>query len=162
MDEKAKSAKLERQKTEENLKNELKDCQKLRDEYLAGWQRAKADYLNYKKDEAKRMREIAEFGQADLILSVLEVFDNLEKAGVHSKDEGILLIISQFAKLLERWGLKVIEAENKQFNPQFHEAVEHTESEKEKGLVVEVVQKGYMLNGRLLRPAKVKVSKGQQ
>src|SRR5437762_451380 len=93
------------------VSDELETIKKQRDEYLAGWQRAKADFINYKKEEMKHLEEVAQYGSKDLIKDLISVLDNfdlglraLEKAGPVEK--GIYLIRSQIEDILKRQGLE--------------------------------------------------------
>jgi len=160
--------KLEGEKKEEkDPSKKLEECEKLRDEYLAGWQRARADFLNYKKEELERLDFSISIIKAEYILKMLEFHDELERAGENAPEElkdkewvkGVLQIEDKFHEFFKKSGLKRINPEGEQFNPNFHEAVEQVESDKESGTIIKVVQKGYLLEGRLLRPAKVKVAK---
>ena len=151
--------------TLEKVKEKLAKCEGDKEEYLNGWKRAKADFINYKKDEVKRMEEIAKYVCEPLFeefISVLDNFDlslcNLEKAGPVEK--GIYLIRSQIEDILEKKGLSKISAEiGSQFDPAVAEAVAETESEMPPGSIVEEIAPGYRLYGKLIRPARVKVSK---
>lgn len=163
-EEEANKKKIAPKETEEKLKK----CQKLKEEYLAGWQRARADFLNYKKEEMERLREVLEYGSQELILKILPVLDNLEKAEAQVpldfKDnewvKGISQIRSQLQDFLRKEGVEEIKTIGKKFDPNFHEALEKIEKEdKEPGEVIEEIQKGYTLNGRIIRPAKVRVTK---
>lgn len=150
------------------LKKELDKCYKERDEFLHGWQRERADFINYKKDEAERLREITKLANEELIFKILDVLDNFDKAEKEMPDDlienqyfkGIFQIKIQLLDILKNQGLKTIESLGKRFDPNFHEVVEEIKVEKkEPGIVVEEIQKGYMLENKLLRPAKVKISK---
>ena len=153
----------------EDLKKLLEDCQKQRDEYLAGWQRARADFLNYKKEEIERMQTLIEYANEEMILRILPLLDNMELAEKHLSNDmkkdneyvkGLLQIKAQFSDFLKSQGVEPIEALGKKFDPALHEVVEEIEvKDKEPGTVAEEVQKGYMLNKRLLRPTKVKIAK---
>ena len=145
-----------------------KNSKKLKDEYLAGWQRCKADLENYKKGEAERIGRAIDFVKSELLLSILNTFDNLEMAKDNAPKkseqsewvEGILQIQEQFYEFLKSEGIVEIKALGEKFDPNFHEAVVQIESgEKEPDIITEVLEKGYNLNGKVLRPAKVKVSK---
>lgn len=152
----------------EDLKKKLAECQKKRDEYLAGWQRARADFLNYKKEEIERIGEILKYGGEELILKLLPILDNFylveKKLAEELKNDenvkGILQIKAQILDFLKNQGVEEIEAIGKKFDPNFHEATE-TIGRKgiEPGIVLEETQKGYTIHGRILRPAKVKVIK---
>lgn len=149
----------------EKLKKELEECQKLREEYLAGWQRAKADFENYKKDEIKRQKEFIAFANQNLINEILPILDNFDIA-VDSlpKDlaenlwiKGILNIDIQLRDILRKNGIEEIKVKKgDKFDPNFHEAIA---SEEDGDEIVEVFQKGYLLNGRVIRPVRVKIGK---
>lgn len=145
--------------------NNLEKCQKERDEYLDGWKRAKADLINYKKDEAKRFEAIMKFSNEALIRDLIIVLDSfdlalavLEKEG--KAEKGIYLIKTQIEDILKQNGLeRVIISVGQQFDSALQEAVASVESDKPSGIIIEEVEGGYMLHGKLVRPARVKVSK---
>lgn len=147
--------------------NELEKTAKQRDEYLAGWQRAKADFINYKKDEVKRLEEVARYANEDLILDLIGVLDNfdlglraLEKAGPVEK--GIYMIRTQVEDIMKQRGLKRIPIKTGEpFNPAVAESVSEVESEKPAGTIIEEIEPGYKLHERVVRPARVKISKGK-
>jgi molecular chaperone GrpE len=149
-----------------DLKEQIEEILVQRDEYLAGWQRAKADFINYKKEESNRAVEIARYGSADLIKDLISVLDNfdlalrtLEKTGPVEK--GIYLIRTQIEDILKKRGLaKVDIKEGDAFDPATAEALAEVVSEKPAGAVVEVIEQGYRLHEKVLRPARVIVSKG--
>ncbi len=150
------------------LKDKLLESENIKKEYLAGWQRARADFLNYKKDEEKRIQEILSFAILPFVLDFINILDCLEiaenkipvkkKTDTHIK--GLLQIKNQFKKFLEKNNVQEIDVLNKDFDPSTSEAVAET---KRKGLksnmVAQVVQKGYCFKGRTIRPAKVKITK---
>ena len=137
------------------------------DEYLAGWQRAKADFMNYKKRQEETMADFKKYVKESSILEILLILDNFNEALKYIPQDnrksewiqGILNIKKQFDTLLKQYGAKEIKTVGEKFNPEFHEAVEVIESDKETGIVIEEGQKGYTLNGKVIRAAKVKVSK---
>lgn len=137
--------------TEEN--KELEKCQKERDEYLNNWKRERADLLNYKKDEAKRLEEFIKFANESVILEVIEVLDDLERASKEVKNEGLDQVLNKFQDLLKKYDVEKINAEGA-FNPELHEAVEGTEGDK-----IEEIRAGYTMHGRVIRPARVKIVK---
>ena len=150
------------------LKKKLEDCQKKAEEYLAGWQRARADFLNYKKEELERMGELVKYANLEMILNILPILDNFEKAGQElsaeqKKDkifQGFLQIKAQLQDFLKSQSVQEIKALGEEFDPNLHEAVEQLETkDKESETIIEEVQKGYTINGQLLRPSKVKVVK---
>lgn len=144
------------------IKQEFKACQKERAEYLAGWQRAKADYINLQREHEQKIADYFKFANEGLILELLPVLDSFEAATKNSpedKKEGILQLYNQLLNTLKSNGLEEIKALGEKFNPELHEAVETIKSDKGEGIVVEEVQKGYKLHGKVIRPAKVKVGK---
>jgi len=150
----------------EELKNILEEAEKKRDEYFAGWQREKADFLNYKKSEFERLKGTLCIAKESLFEELLPVLDNFELAekAIPEKEKednnikGLILIKKQLEVALKRMGLNEIEAMGKQFDANLHEAVAEEEGH-EPGMIVEVVEKGYSTNEKVLRPAKVKVGK---
>ena len=159
-----KEAEIETEKDTE--KSEVSALQEMR-ELL---QRTQANFENYRKQQEKRIEALREMAAKDIILQLLPVLDNFELAlkNVDAQDtqntpefiKGVELIYSQLFSLLENNGVKVIKTENKKFDPYFHEALMKVESELQEGMVVEELQKGYLLNGKVVRHAKVKISKG--
>lgn len=154
----------------DDLLKQLEESKKLQDEYLAGWQRQKADFLNYQKDTLKQTQEIVKYANEDLIADLLVVLDSFDISVNSLKIEGLTetekriiqgleLIKAQLEDVLRRKGLKAIEALNQQFDPVFHEVVEEIEGNEKPGTIVEEVIKGYEFNGRIIRPSKVKIIK---
>jgi molecular chaperone GrpE len=167
-----------------DLKKKLEECEKKSSDYLAGWQRAKADFINYKKQELKRLEDFLKYAEQGFLLNILPILDNFEitekKLPEELKDEanvkGMLQIKNQIIDFLKTQGIEEIKSVGEKFDPNFHEAVEQIkEKDKEPGTimgeedksssstfpsgqVIEEVQKGYKINGQLLRPAKVKVA----
>ena len=136
--------------------------------YLANWQRAQADFINYKKRTEQEKAELATFVKANLIHSLLPILDNLERAldsippelAETSWVEGIRLIERNFRATLEAQGVTQIEAMGEPFDPRVHEAVRQDKGEE--GVVIEEVQKGYKLNDTLIRPPMVVVGNGEK
>lgn len=135
-----------------------KDLQKEISELTDNWKRALADYQNLQKRSEKEKSEFALYANSILILKLLTVFDYFEKIQGYLKDEGLNLAITEFGKVLKEEGVSEIEALGKEFNPEEMEAVETIEGEKD-GTVAEVLAKGFTLKGKIIRPAKVKVTK---
>jgi molecular chaperone GrpE len=136
--------------------------------YLANWQRAQADFLNLKRRTEQEKEETVKFANAMLILNLLAVMDDLERAlnsistrmaGLTWVD-GIKLIYRKFLAILEAQGLQEIKAVGEPFDPHYHEAV--TQADGEEGMVLEEVQKGYKLHDRVIRPAMVAVGRGSR
>lgn len=130
------------------------------EEVSNNWKRALADYQNSEKRHEREKAEFVQFANSSLILKLLSVLDNLERTQEHLKDNGLELAIGEFKRVLAEEGLAEIEVLDKEFNPAEMEAVELVEGE-EDNKVVETVYKGYRLKDRLVRPAKVKVSKAK-
>ncbi len=158
---------MEEQQKEEKL-SELKECQEKREEYLNGWKRAKADLINYKKEESARLADIAKWTRQNFVLGLLSIADSFELAAKQISAEerenesvkGLLMIKAQLEDFLKANGVKAIDAVGQKFNPEFHEAAQMEGCEgEESGTIIEETQKGYMIDGCLLRPAKVKVAK---
>lgn len=150
------------------LKQQLESERAKSAEYLDNWRRAAADFSNYRKRAEKETTEMSKFANGALIARLLPVLDDFDRAfqtiPADLRDltwvDGIMLISRKLRALMEAEGLKPIEAIGKPFNPNYHEAVIHEESNQaEEGIVIGELQKGYMLNDRVLRPTLVKVSK---
>lgn len=155
----------------EDLKKQLEEYKKKSEEYLAGWQRARADFLNYKKEEMERIGEILKYANENFILKILPILDNFEKAAKEipedkKKDkflEGLLQLKNQLRDFLKSQGVEEIKTLGEKFDPNLHEVTEPVAAEvqvgKESGIIIEEVQKGYKLPGKVIRPARVKVVK---
>lgn len=134
---------------------------------LAGWQRAQADFINYKRRTEQERAEATKFANAMLILNLLPVLDDLERALDNTPTqlaglswvEGIRLIYRKFRSVLEAQGLAEIKAVGEAFDPALHEAVLYEEGEE--GKVIGELQRGYRLHDRVLRPSLVRVGKGK-
>lgn len=145
-------------------KEELKRCEDERKDYLEGWQRSKADSINYRRDDGKRLEDMARFATASLVQEFLAVLDSFDLALNHDMapetERGVLLIRSQFEDILKKRGLEKIPARlEEEFNPEKHESLGEAESEHPAGTIAEIVQHGYTFQGRVLRPARVRISK---
>ena len=160
----------------EDLKKKLEDCEKQKAEYLSGWQRERADFLNYKKEEMERIGELLKYANEEFVLKILPILDNCEiienKLPDNLKNDenikGLLLVKKQIMDLLKNWGIEPIRTIGEKFDPNLHEVIEEIEvkdngstgsPQGESGIIIEEIQKGYKTNGRLLRPAKVKIVK---
>lgn len=122
------------------------------EEYLDNWKRERADFINYKKDEAKRVGEFVRFANEGLILELIDVLDNLELGLKHESTELLIRLSKDFEDLLKKYGVERIKVEGESFNPMFHEAVEGVQ-----GSTLEEVRPGYLMDGKVLRPARVKI-----
>jgi molecular chaperone GrpE len=137
-------------------------------EYLDGWQRARADFANYKKRIERENAELSQNVAADTLARLLPVLDDFDLAMKNAPTEGegakwaegVALVHRKFNTLLENNSIKRIEAEGLPFDPTVHEAVVHEESpDHEPGMITGILRQGYKLGQRVLRPALVKVAK---
>jgi molecular chaperone GrpE len=144
----------------------IEELENQRDEYLKGWQRAKADFTNYRKDEMMRMEELARYAGLEImreLVTTLDSFDlalsTLEKQGAVEK--GVYMIKSQIEDILKKRGLQKIECKPGDiFNPAIAEALTEIETDAvPSGHVVDVIEQGYMLHEKTLRPARVRIAK---
>ena len=127
-------------------------------------QRVQADFENYKKRTEKDKEEFIKYACQNIVLDLLPILDNFELALKHTKDKeefvnGIERVYSNFIDILEKKGLKPINALSKEFDPVMHEALMQEKSKEKPGIVIEEFQKGYMINDKVIRPTKVKVAK---
>jgi molecular chaperone GrpE len=143
----------------QKLKKKLKECQKEKEEYLTQAQRARADLVNFRRRQEQALEEIRKYGQENFIRELLPVLDSLKIGGKENK--GIRQIKEQLEAIFKKYGLKEIKAVGEKFNPEFHEAVEQVKSKEEEKeeTIIEEAQKGYLLENKVLRPSKVKVTK---
>ncbi len=177
----------ERENTEEQREEELADAEEVEEkieEDLSAelealkdkYKRLSADFENYRKRSAREKQETLDFGNAHKLKELLFVVDNIERAIEHSEEshgektdfiaflDGIKLVHAQFLSSLESFGVTAIDSgEGTSFNPSYHEAIykEHSEIH-ESGVIISEAQRGYLLNGRLLRPSMVSVSQGAE
>jgi molecular chaperone GrpE len=162
--------KIEKTEKKENSNNELEECLCKKEEYLDGWKRERAGFLNYKKDELERLGGLIKYANEALILKFLPILDNFHIAekeiqGELRKDkcvDGLLNIKIQIQDLLKGLGVEEIKCIGEKFDPNFMEAIDEVEVKDkniEPGKVMEEIKKGYTLQGKIIRPAKVKVAK---
>jgi molecular chaperone GrpE len=142
-------------------------------EAAANWDkfvRERADLENYRKRVQREKEDLLKYGNESLLLEILPVIDNMERALIHSSEEsmsavieGVELTLSMLVAALKKFGVSPIEATGKMFDPAYHQAMTQVESaDNAPNTVVEEFQKGYMLNDRLLRPAMVSVASSQK
>ena len=148
----------------EALQKQLEEAEAKAAENLDGWQRAQAEFINY-KNRVQRDREMDYLSmKGDIIKKVLPVLDDMERALANRPEgdswaNGLELIARKFQNILDAEGVKRIEATGQSFDPNFHEAISSEPNEDvESGHVIEVVQNGYMLGERVIRPAMVRVA----
>ena len=148
----------------DSLKKDLEATRIRAAENLDGWQRSQAEFVNY-RNRVQRDQEMARLTmKGDILRKVLPILDDLERAlsnrpAGDAWAEGLQLIARKFQNILESEGLMRIPAEGELFDPNFHEAVSHEPSDSvESGHVIAVIQNGYMLGDRVIRPAMVRVA----
>jgi molecular chaperone GrpE len=153
------------------LEAALKKAQEEAAENYDRFLRASADLENYKKRVSKEKTDLIRYGNEELIKELLPVIDNLERALEHTSSEGaqegivdgVAMTLQLFLGILQRFGVTPIAVEGEPFDPTKHEAVmEQPTDDYNPGHVVAELQKGYLLNDRLVRPAKVAVAKSQE
>lgn len=147
--------------------DDIENLKKERDEYLDGWKRAKADLVNYKNEEMARLKEIGRFASEDVMRDIVTVLDSFD-LGLASLGEevespagkGMYMIRTQLEDVLKKRGLeRIIVSVGHPFDPALHEAIAAIDSEAPSGVVVDEVEKGYLLHGKVLRPSRVVVAK---
>jgi len=152
----------------EKLRKDFDELQQKADEWLNGWKRAKADYLNFKREQEKKQEEFSQFANAALIAELLPIINHYTlalkhvpaDARAHEWMKGFDHIRKQLHDFLKKFGIAVIKTVGEKFNPEVHEAVTHEACEGfAADTVFEEVAPGYTLHGKLLEPAKVKVAK---
>ena len=150
----------------EDLEERAAQLEKERDEYLADLQRVAADFENYRKRVAREQENLAARALERLVKELLPVLDDMERAlraaEEHEEatlEEGVRLVHRELEEALAKEGLTEIEA-NGRFDPHVHEALLSQPSAAEDGAIIEVLQKGYRLGDRVLRPARVVISQG--
>jgi molecular chaperone GrpE len=150
------------------LQKTLADEKAKAERYLANWQRSQADHINFKKRVEQEKEELKQFGNAMLIVSLLPVLDDMERAlasipvkmAHQTWVDGMRLILRKFQAIMEAQGLSEIKALGQPFDPQFHEAVLRAPGEE--GIIIEELQKGYKLKERVVRPSMVVVGQGKE
>ncbi len=153
------------QESEDELEKKQREYQELHEKYL----RLYSEFENFRRRSRKEVSEAKEKGREDMILAILPVLDDFERAlnsiqenNDNNSDElyqGVSLIFNKFKNTLTDQGLEEMEVVGQDFDPEYHEAMTKMQapSEDQKGKVIEEVQKGYVLNGRIVRHAKVVV-----
>jgi molecular chaperone GrpE len=152
----------------ENLRVALAESQSKAEEYLDGWQRARADFANYKKRVEREQAQTHQNAAANIFRRFLDVLDDLDRALKNRPQEGdvaawsagIDLVYRKFFSILESEGVTLMLAEGEYFDPNLHEALSQEENDQyESGQIIAVVKNGYMLGDRVLRPALVRVAR---
>lgn len=149
---------------EEKIKEE--NWQEKAEEYLNGWKRCQADFENYKKRQMEEKKDLIAYGNMNLILDVLPIVDNFHAGAEHVPEDqkdspwvtGIMHIQKQLEQVFTDNGVSEIPVKaGDEFNPEIHEAIEDKNNKKEecKNIINKVVQKGYKMGSRIIRPARV-------
>ncbi len=154
------------QKEAEKKEPAVDELKKKADEYKDALQRLQADFENYKKRCDRETASLRKYANAEIIKSLLPILDSFELALKNNSDhekfvKGVEMIYAQLYSLLEDAGLKKIEAEGRRFDPYVHEVLLQEESEKD-GIVLEELQKGYALDGAVIRHSKVKIGRKKE
>ena len=147
------------------LKRTLAECRVAKEEYLAGWQRAKADYINSERTFREREERTVARAYEKILTDLLSIIDSFDNAfASHPPDSpwvsGIRSIHDQARAILGRYDVRVIETDGAVFSPRLHEAIEviNTDDESKDGEIIAELQKGYMIGDAVLRPARVRVA----
>ena len=152
----------------ETLKQALTEEKVKAETNLAGWQRAQADFINYKRRTEQEKEDIIKFANAPLMLNLLPVLDDLERAFTSTPQhldklswvDGIRFIERKLQATLEVQGLSPVKALGEPFDPNLHEAAMHGKGKE--GIVIDELQKGYTLHDKVIRPAMVVVGNGEE
>jgi molecular chaperone GrpE len=130
-------------------------------------QRVQADFINYKNRTENEKKQLLEYGNAELIKKLLPVLDTFELALKNSQEpdkfrHGMELLYAQFLDVLKHEGLQKMEVAGKRFDPYKHEVLMKEHSDKEEDAILDELQKGYELKGKVVRHSKVKISAGKK
>jgi len=146
--------------------DELAETKRERDEYLDLAQRTKADFENYRRRVGAETSAALARGKGELARDLLPTLDSLDRALAAGRDvsshdalvEGVAMVRGELQSRLEAAGVESFDPTGERFDPQLHEAISTMPGQGESGVVIETVQRGYRLNGQVLRPARVVVS----
>lgn len=158
--------------TTPDLERELAEAKEEAQTNLNGWKRAQADFENYKRRKEEENKDLIDFAREVAVTKMLPSLDSLTQALLLAPKEddpklaenyikwkvGLVGLTQQIDKALTELGVKKIEAKGKKFDPNYHEAVREVEG-KEDGVVVEELMHGYEINGKVIRPSQVVISK---
>lgn len=153
--------------TIKKLREKLKEAENAKQEYLTGWQKTKAEYINTRKRDEEASRALSKFAEAGLIEELLPVLDSFDLALAHAKKagtqppEGVTNIYNQMLSVFTAHGLKQVNPIGEEFDPTMHEAIGMIDTDKpeEDNIVLDVLQKGYTLHDKVLRTARVRVGR---
>ena len=152
------------------LKKKLKECQQEKKEFLDGWQRSKAELINARKQDTEHNKQTLSRLEENFIYQLLPVLDSFDMAFADTKalekvdsnwKDGVQNIYSQFKTFLKDFGVHTIDQTDVPFDPNRHDCIEtiSTTKKEQDGLVVEVLQRGYILSDTIIRPARVRIYK---
>ncbi|MFA5954401.1 MAG: nucleotide exchange factor GrpE [Patescibacteria group bacterium] len=152
----------EQQTKKQSLEKRIEELEATLKEHTAGWQRARADYQNLKRESEEKQHSYADLTRRRMLQDLLPIYDLLKRATETTPDaehvtswiSGVQQIVTTWKNLLTRWQVTTIDTENKSFDPSLHEAV-GTDGNMQVGAIVKELEGGYMVNGVLVRPAKV-------
>ena len=167
--EKEKTGEKKESSPPEKFQAQLEEKTREASEYFDKWLRLRAEFENFKKRMQKEKADLLKFENEGLLRALLPVLDNLNRAIEHGKKanenspllDGVEMVQKEFLTTLERFGVKPVQAVGEVFDPEKHEAISQEENEVESNRVISAVQNGYFYHDRLLRPARVIVSKGK-
>ena len=154
-------------KKQEKINEQIEALQKEKEEYLNSWKRECANHINYKNKELERTQEIVINLKEMMLEKLVPILDNMSLASRAIKEEekdnasikGLLMIKKQLEDVLKELGIEEINETGIDFNPEIHEVLEEIESSENSGKVTEIIQKGYRVNGKVFKPAKVRIVK---
>ena len=154
--------------SEEPKANKIEELEKEIAEWEDKYLRCMAEFENFRKRTLSEKADWIKLATQKFALEICDVLDNFERAIQQGSEEekstpfgkGVLMIEQQLRKALEKEGVKKIEALGEPFNPEFHEALAHIPSDQEENTVTAIIQNGYTMNGKVLRPVRVVVSNG--
>lgn len=160
--------KNKKNKKEQELEKKLEETLKVVNDLNEKLLREKAEVINYRRRKDDEVSKLLKYSNEDLILEMLPIIDNFENA-IKMDDDNLEDEVSKFLKgfkmiygnlltVLEKFEIKPIDGVNKPFDPTYHQAVMTEKSDKESGIVIDVLRKGYILKDKVIRPAMVKVS----
>lgn len=152
------------------IKEKLKKCEAERRDYLSGWQRAKADFINAKREEEERRESFIKFSERELILRFLVLADSFDRLFADKKAwetmdkswrQGVENLRNQFMDILKKQKVEAIDAVGKIFNPKEHESIGEIKVDKteKEGIVMEELRRGYKMHNVIIRPTLVKIGK---
>lgn len=149
---------------EKDLNEKLEKCMSEKDELLNNWKRERADFINYKNGESKRMEEFLKFSTEGIIMELIDVIDGIEVSRNNLPEvkelkewtDGFDGALDKVEKFLKKFGAEKINVKGQSFDPLLHEAVEVKDKD---GQNIEEIRPGYTLHGKVIRPARVKIVK---